>query len=110
MAALIGFILNLKCGGGGIGRRTSLRGWRSQGRDGSSPFHRTKKKGRVTPGLSLYHFSLIIQKGLRFIPRGLCLFRWCASLTPLPASHSCCFAARQRSGVSASHHSPSAGL
>ncbi len=29
------------CGSGGIGRRTSLRGWRPQGRGGSSPFFRT---------------------------------------------------------------------
>ena len=28
-------------GSGGIGRRTSLRGWRPQGREGSSPFFRT---------------------------------------------------------------------
>lgn len=30
------------CGSGGIGRRTSLRGWRGLPRDGSSPFYRTK--------------------------------------------------------------------
>ena len=31
-------------GSGGIGRRTSLRGWRPQGREGSSPFFRTNLK------------------------------------------------------------------
>ena len=30
------------CGRGGIGRRTSLRGWREQSRGGSSPPDRTK--------------------------------------------------------------------
>jgi hypothetical protein len=33
--------MHFACGGGGTGRRTSLRGWRGQLRDGSIPFHRT---------------------------------------------------------------------
>ena len=40
------------CPGGGIGRRTSFRCWRSQGRGGSSPLLGTIAKHRLSAGQS----------------------------------------------------------
>ncbi len=45
------------CPDGGIGRRTSFRCWRSQGRGGSSPLLGTICSPRIRPGISLRYVT-----------------------------------------------------
>ena len=57
---------NRRCPGGGIGRRTSFRCWRSQGRGGSSPllgttlFPQQDKEIRVCKGLSGFRLQMAV--------------------------------------------------
>src|SRR5687767_5145854 len=61
-------------GSGGIGRRTSLRGWRPQGREGSSPFFRTKAQRRPKRLAFLCFFASAANELLT--AHGTTAFRW----------------------------------